>query len=46
VCTYLLIIFLISKAVTSGNQGFEAIGDWLKSYEYELKQLFRVDSLP
>jgi DDE_Tnp_1-associated len=41
-----LCLALFTLAVASGNQGFEAIGDWLKSYEYELTQLFRVDNLP
>jgi len=37
---------LFTLSVAAGNQGFEALGDWLKSYSEELKQLFRVDSLP
>ena len=41
-----LCLALFTLAVAAGNQGFEAIGDWLKSYCEELTQLFRVDSLP
>jgi DDE_Tnp_1-associated len=37
---------LFTLAVAAGNQGFLAIGDWLKSYRQPLKQLFRVDILP
>lgn len=30
----------------AGNQGFEAIGDWLKFHTRELRQLFEVDIIP
>ena len=33
-------------ASRAGNQGFLAIGDWLKSYSEELKELFGVKRLP
>ncbi|MDJ0717018.1 MAG: hypothetical protein QNJ54_22845 [Prochloraceae cyanobacterium] len=32
-------------AVAAGNQGFLAIGDWLKSYKRQLKNLFCVAPL-
>ena len=37
---------LFTLAVAAGNQGFLAIGDWLKSYKQELKELFEVARLP
>ena len=41
-----LCLALFTLAIAAGNQGFEAIGDWLKSHCEELTQLFQVDSLP
>lgn len=41
-----LCLALFTLAVAAGNQGFLAIGDWLKSYSRELKQLFGVERLP
>ena len=41
-----LCLALFTLAVAAGNQGFEAIGDWLKYYWEELTQLLGVDSLP
>jgi hypothetical protein len=35
-----LCLALFTLAVTSGNRGFLAIGDWLKSYRRELIDLF------
>ncbi len=35
-----LCLALFTLAVAAGNRGFLAIGDWLKSYEDELIQLF------
>ena len=39
-------IALFTLAVAAGNQGFLAIGDWLKSYSRQLKELFAVEKLP
>jgi hypothetical protein len=41
-----LCLALFTLAVAAGNQGFLAIGDWLKSYQQPLKELFEVDLLP
>jgi hypothetical protein len=41
-----LCLALFSLAVVAGNQGFLAIGDWLKSYTQQLKELFDVERLP
>lgn len=41
-----LCLALFTLAIAAGNQGFEAIGDWLKSYCEELTQLFEVENLP
>ncbi len=41
-----LCLALFTLAVAAGNQGFLAIGDWLKSYKQQLKELFEVDRLP
>lgn len=41
-----LCLALFTLAVTAGNQGFLAIGDWLKSYSEELKELFEVKRIP
>ncbi|NJK58038.1 MAG: ISAs1 family transposase [Pleurocapsa sp. SU_5_0] len=41
-----LCLALFTLAVAAGNQGFLAIGDWLKSYKQQLKELFEVDILP
>ena len=41
-----LCLALFTLAVTAGNQGFLAIGDWLKSYSEELKELFEVRRIP
>jgi DDE_Tnp_1-associated len=41
-----LCLALFTLAVTAGNQGFLAIGDWLKSYNQELKELFEVKRIP
>lgn len=41
-----LCLALFTLAVAAGNQGFLAIGDWLKSYSEELKELFEVNRLP
>lgn len=35
-----LCLALFTLAVTAGNQGFLAIGDWLKAYQNELVKLF------
>jgi len=35
-----LCLALFTLAIVAGNQGFLAIGDWLKSYERELIELF------
>jgi hypothetical protein len=35
-----LCLALFTLAVTAGNRGFLAIGDWLKAYEIELIELF------
>ncbi len=36
-----LCLALFTLAVTAGNRGFIAIGDWLKSYQRELIELFQ-----
>ena len=36
-----LCLALFTLAVTAGNRGFLAIGDWLKSYHHELLELFQ-----
>ena len=36
-----LCLALFTLAVTAGNRGFIAIGDWLKSYRSELIALFK-----
>ena len=41
-----LCLALFTLAVVAGNQGFLAIGDWLKSYSEELKELFEVTRIP
>ncbi len=41
-----LCLALFTLAVAAGNQGFLAIGDWLKSYKQQLKELFGVNRLP
>lgn len=41
-----LCLALFTLAVTAGNQGFQAIGDWLKYHWEELTELFEVKSLP
>ena len=41
-----LCLALFTLAVAAGNQGFLAIGDWLKSYSEELKELFEVNRIP
>ena len=41
-----LCLALLTLAVTAGNQGFLALGDWLKSYREELKELFEVERIP
>ena len=41
-----LCLALFTLAVAAGNQGFLAIGDWLKSYKQQLQELFEVDFLP
>ena len=41
-----LAIFTLTLAVVAGNQGFLAIGDWIDSYQEQLKQLFNVHRLP
>ncbi len=41
-----LCLALFTLAVAAGNQGFLAIGDWLKSYKRQLKALFCVDRIP
>jgi hypothetical protein len=35
-----LCLALFTLAITAGNRGFIAIGDWLKSYQRELLELF------
>lgn len=37
---------LFTLAVAAGNQGFLAIGDWLKCYSRPLQELFGVERLP
>ncbi len=41
-----LCLALFTLAVTAGNRGFLAMGDWLKCHAEELKALFEVKSLP
>lgn len=41
-----LCLALFTLAVVAGNQGFLAIGDWLKSYKQQLKALFCVERIP
>ncbi len=41
-----LCLALFTLAVAAGNQGFLAIGDWLKSYKQQLKELFDVARIP
>ena len=41
-----LCLALFTLAVAAGNQGFLAIGDWLKSYKQPLTELFEVNLLP
>jgi len=41
-----LCLALFTLAVAAGNQGFLAIGDWLKSYKQQLKELFCVARIP
>jgi hypothetical protein len=41
-----LCLALFTIAVAAGNQGFLAIGDWLKSYSRQLKEMFAVEQLP
>lgn len=41
-----LCLALFTLAVTAGNRGFLAIGDWLKGDEQPLKKLFGVERLP
>ncbi len=41
-----LCLALFTLAVAAGNQGFLAIGDWLKSYKQQLKELFCIDRIP
>ena len=41
-----LCLALFTLAVAAGNQGFLAMGDWLKSYGEQLMALFKVDRLP
>jgi hypothetical protein len=41
-----LCLALFTLAVSAGNRGFLAIGDWLKFHGLELKALFEVDRLP
>lgn len=41
-----LCLALFTLAVAAGNQGFEAIGDWLKYHWEELTQLLGVNFTP
>jgi hypothetical protein len=41
-----LCLALFTLAVAAGNQGFLAIGDWLKYHHDELKDLFNVERIP
>jgi hypothetical protein len=41
-----LCLALFTLAVVAGNQGFLALGDWLKAYNQQLKELFEVERLP
>lgn len=41
-----LCLAIFTLAVAAGNQGFLAIGDWIDSYQEQLKQLFGVARLP
>lgn len=41
-----LCLALFTLAVAAGNRGFLAIGDWLKCYSRQLKELFGVERLP
>ena len=41
-----LCLAIFTLAVATENQGFLAIGDWIDSYQEQLKQLFGVPRLP
>lgn len=41
-----LCLAIFTLAVVAGNQGFLAIGDWIHSYQEQLKELFDVHRLP
>lgn len=41
-----LCLAIFTLAVAAGNQGFLAIGDWIDSYQEQLKKLFGVARLP
>jgi hypothetical protein len=41
-----LCLALFTLAVAAGNQGFQAIGDWLQEHFTELSELFGVKRLP
>ena len=41
-----LCLALFTLAVVAGNHGFLSIGDWLKSYNKQLKKLFDTERLP
>ncbi|MEB3340363.1 transposase family protein [Okeania sp.] len=41
-----LCLALFTLAVAAVNQGFLAIGDWLKYHHQELKDLFHVEGIP
>lgn len=41
-----LCLALFTLAVAAGNQGFLAIGDWLKYHHEELKNWFEVERIP
>ena len=41
-----LCVAYLQGAVAAVNQGFLAIGDWIDSYQEQLKQIFVVERLP
>ena len=41
-----LCVAIFTLAVAAGNQGFLAIGDWIDSYQKQLKKIFAVKRLP
>jgi hypothetical protein len=41
-----LCLALFTLSVAAGNQGFQAVGDWLQEHRGELTELFGVKRLP